>query len=98
MTVFLSLDKVDTVPVINTGIDKQLMLWLGVLVDVLNADLTRLEDAINTFAAPSYTALEISNFAPGDVIDGMIFYDSTNNEYVGMQAGSLVKFTTTPYP
>ena len=30
--------------------------------------------------------------------NGILFYDTTNNEYVGMQSGALVKFTTTAYP
>jgi hypothetical protein len=33
-----------------------------------------------------------------DVKNGVLLYDTTNNVYVGMQSGSLVKFTTTPYP
>ena len=34
----------------------------------------------------------------GDVGNGILFYDTTNNVYVGMQSGALVKFTTTAYP
>lgn len=33
-----------------------------------------------------------------DVTNGALFYDTTNNVYVGMQNQALVKFTTTPYP
>ncbi len=36
--------------------------------------------------------------AHGDIGNGIIFYDTTTNVYVGMQSGSLVKFTTTAYP
>lgn len=32
------------------------------------------------------------------VSNGVILYDTTNNVYVGMQNGVLVKFTTTSYP
>lgn len=33
-----------------------------------------------------------------DVTNGILFYDTTMNVYVGMQNGALVKFTTTAYP
>lgn len=32
------------------------------------------------------------------VSNGILLYDTTNNVYVGMQNGALVKFTTTAYP
>ncbi len=32
------------------------------------------------------------------VENGLFVYDTTNNVYVGMQNGALVKFTTTSYP
>lgn len=32
------------------------------------------------------------------VSNGLFIYDTTNNVYVGMQSGALVKFTTTAYP
>src|SRR5579872_7038527 len=32
------------------------------------------------------------------VENGLFIYDTTNNVYVGMQNGALVKFTTTAYP
>jgi len=34
----------------------------------------------------------------GQIGNGIFFYDSNNDVYVGMQAGSLVQFTTAPYP
>ncbi len=34
----------------------------------------------------------------GDIGNGILLYDTTNNVYVGMQSGALVKFTTTAYP
>lgn len=33
-----------------------------------------------------------------NITNGILLYDTTNNVYVGMQNGSLVKFTTTAYP
>ncbi len=40
------------------------------------------------------------NFVPTTVTlnNGILLYDTTNDVYVGMQAGALVKFTTSPYP
>ncbi len=70
-----------------------------VLVDSLNESLGDIQDAFNFLAAPSYTAAEIASmFTAGDLANGNVLYDTTNDVYVGMQAGSLVKFTTTPYP
>lgn len=34
----------------------------------------------------------------GDIGNGILLYDTTNNVYVGMQNGSLVQFTTAAYP
>lgn len=34
----------------------------------------------------------------GVMQNGILLYDTTNNVYVGMQNGALVKFTTTAYP
>lgn len=34
----------------------------------------------------------------GDIGNGILLYDTTNNVYVGMKSGALVKFTTTTYP
>ena len=34
----------------------------------------------------------------GTWVNGVLLYDTTNNEYVGQQGGVLVKFTTTSYP
>lgn len=97
MTIFL--DRMDSVPVINAGIDMQLMQWFWVLVDSLNEDITDIENALNLLTAQSYTSTQITDMqTAGTLADGMLLYDSTLNEYVGRISGSLVKFTTTPYP
>lgn len=49
-----------------------------------------------TVGGPS--ALTFIPTQDADVTNGMLFYDTTNNVYVGMQNGALVKFTTTAYP
>ncbi len=97
MTIFL--DRVDSVPVINSGIDTQLMQWMAVLVDSLNEDIADIESAFNLLTSQSYTAVEIAAMAAaGDLVDGVMLYDSTGNVYVGRISGALVKFTTTPWP
>lgn len=71
--------------------------WISVLIDTINEDLNKLENAINNLTAPSFTAAQIVAMTP-NVQNGQIFYDSTNDEFVGVQAGVLVKFVTAAYP
>ncbi len=97
MTLFF--DRIDTVPVINTGMDTQLMQWLGVLVDTLNSDIDRLQNSFNLLTAQSYTSTQITDMqAAGTLSDGILLYDSVLNLYVGRISGALVKFTTAAYP
>jgi class 3 adenylate cyclase len=95
----LFLDRIDSAPVINSGIEMQLMQWIGLLVDTLNEDIDEIEGLFNLLSASSYTSTQITNMqTAGTLTDGMLLYDSTLNEYVGRISGALVKFTTTPYP
>jgi hypothetical protein len=95
----LALDRIDPAPLGGSEFDYQFLQWLWVLIDSLNESLITIEDSINFLTAPNYTAAQIATlFASGDIGNGIIMYDTTNNEYVGMQSGSLVKFTTTAYP
>lgn len=98
-----NLDRIDSAPIANSEFDAQFLQWLWVLVDSLNENFRDLDNNINGIlqflTAPSYTASQISTmFTAGDFTNGILLYDTTNNEYVGMQSGSLVKFTTTAYP
>lgn len=97
MTIFL--DRIDSVPIINGDFDPQFFQWLWVLVDALNENINDIQNALNLLTAMSYTAVEIAamNLA-GDLVNGVLLYDTTNNVYVGKQSGALVKFTTTAYP
>ncbi len=95
MSIFLN--DIDACPIANSDFDFDFNQWLAVLVDTLNEVIQRIEDALNIFYAPSYTSAEIAAFA-ADLEDGILLYDSTLNVYVGRAAGSLVKFTVTPYP
>jgi len=55
---------------------------------------------ITLTANATSTGASTLTFVPTDVTitNGILLYDTTNNVYVGMQAGALVKFTTTAYP
>ena len=93
------LDRIDAVAISNNDLDPQFAQWLWVLVDVLNEDLTDIENALNLLTAVSYTQTEITDMdTAGDLSDGVILYDTTNNLYVGRISGALVKFTTAVYP
>jgi hypothetical protein len=73
--------------------------WLWVLIDGLNEVINDIQNSFNFLSAANYTALQITTmFASDQLVNGILLYDTTNNVYVGMQNGSLVKFTTTAYP
>ncbi len=68
MSVFL--DRVDSVPVINSGFDTQLMQWFFVLVDTLNENISDIQNAImSTNVVTGITQdVEInSTYIPGNV-------------------------------
>jgi len=93
------LDRVDSAPIVSQDFDPQFLQWLWVLIDTLNEVIFDIETAINFLTATNLSAEEITAmFAEGDFGNGILMYDTTNNVYVGMQNGALVKFTTTPYP
>lgn len=97
MAIFL--DRIDSSPIANIDLETQFLLWIGVLVDTLNENMSDIQIAFNLLTAPSYTQTEITNMeSDGQLGNGVILYDSTNDEYVGRQAGSLVKFTTAAWP
>ncbi len=98
MAIFL--DRIDAVPVAsNTQFDPQFLQWLWVLVDALNENWRDIQNAFNLLTAMSHTQTEITDMdLAGQLVNGVLLYDTTNDVYVGRQAGALVKFTTTPYP
>ena len=97
MTVFL--DRIDSVPVVNSGLDSQFIQWLSVLVDSLNETLGDIEALFNVFYPPPYTQTQILQMqADGALQNGVLLHDTTNDEYVGRKNGVLVKFTTGSYP
>ena len=97
MTLFL--DRIDAAPVANSDLDAQLLQWIWVLVDNLNENINNIQNAFNFLTPTNYTASEIIfMYGLGKFGNGILLYDTTNNVYVGMQNGALVKFTTTAYP
>lgn len=97
MAIFL--EKIDAAPVANSDFETPFLQWLWVLVDTLNEDIDDIQAALTLLTAQSYTAAEIVTMdGDGDLNDGIILYDTTNNVYVGRISGTLVKFTTAAYP
>jgi hypothetical protein len=98
MAIFL--DRIDSVPIAsNTQFDPQFLQWLWVLVDALNENMSDIQGAFNLLTAIGYTQTQITDMnTAGQLSNGVLLYDTTNDLYVGKQAGSLVKFTTTAYP
>lgn len=97
MTIFF--ERIDSAPIINLDFDAQFLQWIAVLVDSLNETIGGVQDAFNLLTAMSYTAAEITTLeTDGDLSDGVLLYDTTNNVYVGRQSGGLVQFTTAAYP
>lgn len=95
----IRLDRVDSAPIATSDFDHQFLQWIWVLVDSLNENMAAIEAAFSIFVATSYTQTQITDMqTAGQLDDGIILYDTTNNVYVGRQAGTLVKFTTGVYP
>ena len=93
------INRFDVAPVRSDVFPFEFNQWLAVLVDTLNELSVTLQRSLNFLTAQSYTATQINDmFLNSELSNGILLYDSTNNLYVGMQAGSLVKFTTTAYP
>jgi hypothetical protein len=94
-----NLERIDTVPLLGNDFTFEFQQWLTTLVDSINTSIGQIESFINLASASPYSATQITTMnMNGQLFNGILLYDTTNNEYVGMQAGSLVKFTTTSYP
>jgi hypothetical protein len=97
MTIFL--DRIDAAPILGNLFEYPFATWLAVLVNVLNENIQDIQNDFNLLQAQSYTSVQIAAmFAAGTLLNGVLLYDSDLNEYVGMQSGALVKFTTSAYP
>ena len=97
MAIFL--DRIDSAPLSNSQFTFEFNQWVANLIDVLNEVINDTQNAFNTLLASSYTASQIATmFSSGQLSNGVLLYDTTNNVYVGMISGALVKFTTTAYP
>ena len=97
MTFFL--EKFDSPPLNGGEFTFQFTSWLSIMIETLNEVIGDIQEAFNLLQIQPHTAAEITTLqSNGDLVDGMILYDSTNNEYVGRISGVLVKFTTAAYP
>lgn len=95
----LFLERLDAAPLSNSEFTFEFNQWIANMIDTLNEVISDLQQAFTFLQLPTYTAVEIAAFfAAGQLSNGILIYDTTNNVYVGMQSGALVKFTTTPYP
>lgn len=93
------LDRVDASPISNSEFPFEFNQWLANTVDTLNEVIIDIQNALTIFVAPNYTASQIASmFSAGQLSNGIILYDTTNNEYVGMRSGVLVQIQTTTYP
>ena len=97
MTIFL--DRIDAAPVFGNQFEYPFVTWLAVLVNVLNENIQNIQNDFNLLTAQGYSSADIvSMFGDGILLNGMLLYDTDLDEYVGVQGGALVKFTTTAYP
>ena len=95
----LMLLRIDGCPLQEDELSFALKSWLSILADTINSSYDLLEGVLSPLLATSMTAAEIvAAFTAGELVNGVLLYDTTNDEYVGMQAGVLKKFTTTNYP
>lgn len=93
--------RIDGCPLQDDKLSFPLKSWLAVTGDTINSSFDGIESALNLLTAQSMTQVQIVALAaksPAVIGNGILLYDTTNNVYVGMQGGSLVKFTTTSYP
>lgn len=97
MAVFL--DRIDAVPLAADPFSDEYKAWVTVLVDSLNSVFNIVEQSINTLVVPSLTSAQIIT-ASATAVDGTVWYatDGTPPNLVALINGSLVQFTTTPFP
>ena len=91
--------RIDACPIQEDKLSFPLISWLSLVADSINGAYDAIEYALFYLVLTGLTQTEITAaFTDGQLSNGVLLYDTTNNVYVGMQAGSLVKFTTTAWP
>ncbi len=91
--------RIDACPLQEDKLSFPLISWLSIIGDTINSAYDAIEFALYYLVLTGLTQTEITTaFSNGELFNGILLYDTTNNVYVGMQAGALVKFTTTAYP
>ncbi len=92
----LFLQRIDSVPMTEM-LPPDFNQWTTVLVDTLNESLRTIQNSLNLPLMPQLTSVQIASL-DATLANGVIMYDKDLDVYVGKEAGTLVKFTTTPYP
>lgn len=93
------LDRIDAVPLAADPFSDEYKAWVTVLVDSLNSVIEAVEQSLNVLTVPSHTTAEIVSLS-SSTPNGTLFYatDGTPPNLVALIDGSLVQFTTTPFP
>lgn len=93
------LPRIDGCPLQEDKLTFELKSWLSVTGDTINSAFDAIDAGFKLLTAQPLTQTQITDAnTNGQLVNGVLIYDSTNNVYVGRQNGLLVKFTTTTYP
>lgn len=94
----LFIDRIDGCPTQDDELSFPLKSWLSVLADTINSSFEEVEVEFNQgIKVPQYLPADIVTLATTAQI-GTIWYDLTNNVWVGLTNAGLVKFTTAAWP
>lgn len=99
----VALERIDSAPPIDQNNLDFFILWLGVFVDVINENLSKIEQSLNNFDSgiviPSFTSAEITTLS-ATAANGTMWYatDGAPPNVVIKINGSLVQLTTAPFP
>ena len=91
--------RIDGCPLQEDELSFPLKSWLSIIGDTINSAYDAIENGFYYLTPTGLTQAQIlAAFSDGLLLNGVLLYDTTNNEYVGVQSNALVKFTTTAYP
>ena len=82
----ITLDRIDSVPLLADDFSYQFKAWLSVLVDTLNEIMGQLEIESNQVQAPHYTTAQIATLALTDP-NGSLYYNTTTNHLYALING-----------
>jgi hypothetical protein len=94
----LFIDRIDGCPTQDDELSFPLKSWLSVLADTINSSFEEVEFEFNQgIKVSQFTQAQITSLITTAQI-GTIFYDTTNNVWVGLTNTGPVKFTTAAWP